>query len=224
VVLQRGVSFKVRGGTSFSSLRALSPPDLNTGGRLAHAIRPTAHSVVRKQALQQLVGTAVAWGGLAAFAKVASDTLGNDDIEVVLDPRDPRFLKFAINDNTTIDIGGGYGQAIRFTTQMLTGDRRDPETSRIEALQRGRTMLNFGRSKLAPVPGATVDVAVGKDFTGQVVSPLGVLARLTTPISIQTLDEVIREHDIAGAALIIPEVLGSGVSVFEKRSRRGRGR
>ncbi len=177
---------------------------------------PSTSAPVRKLVLKQLIGKAIAWTTIGVIAKIGSDVIGNDDIEVVTDPLDPRFLKFAMNDNTTIDISGGYGPALRQVAQQLAGQRTDPETRKRESLQRGRTAANFLRSKLAPIPSGVVEAVQGQTFEGEDVTPWSMLNTLLTPITIDQIDELIDEHGLAGLTLMVPEVLGAGASVFNK--------
>lgn len=70
----------------------------------------------------------------------------------------------------------------------------------------------FLRTKLAPVPGAIVNALSGSNVIGEEVTPAGAVAELVTPMSFQSVGEVMEAHGVAkGTALTLLGLLGMGV-------------
>lgn len=70
----------------------------------------------------------------------------------------------------------------------------------------------FLRTKLAPVPGAIVNLLSGKDVTGQSVTPLETAAQMVTPMSFNNLLDIMEEQGVErGTAITMLGLLGMGV-------------
>lgn len=70
----------------------------------------------------------------------------------------------------------------------------------------------FLRTKLAPVPGAIVNLISGKDVTGQSVTPIETGAQLITPMSFNNLLDIMEEQGVdRGTAITMLGLLGMGV-------------
>ena len=70
----------------------------------------------------------------------------------------------------------------------------------------------FLRTKLAPVPGAIVNTLAGSNVIGEEVTPAGAAAELVTPMSFQSIAEVMEAHGATkGAAITLLGLLGMGV-------------
>jgi hypothetical protein len=184
--------------------------------RVAQAIA-TGAPATRKMAIKQLVGKAAIFGGLAGLAKVASEAF-DWDVEVPLDPRDPRFLKIAFGEGTTVDMAAGYGQVFKLIAQVAT----DSQIKNARVVQKDwrRTVTNFGRNKLAPLPSLLVSLKEGRTPGGEDISlahPMNIVNQLITPIPFETLVEVTREHGATGLLLMAPETVGFGVNIFKPR-------
>lgn len=76
----------------------------------------------------------------------------------------------------------------------------------------------FLRTKLAPVPGAIVNIASGSDLIGQEVTPTQTLASLVTPMSFQNVGDVMEEQGVPrGTAIILLGLLGMGMQHREEK-------
>jgi len=97
--------------------------------------------------------------------------LGGADVED--DPRSSDFGKIK-SGNTRWDIWGGAQPYIRVVAQMVTGERKSTKSGKIYELNgddifgenRAGVGLDFFRNKLAPVPGAAVDMLSGRTSSG----------------------------------------------------------
>jgi HNH/ENDO VII superfamily nuclease len=70
----------------------------------------------------------------------------------------------------------------------------------------------FMRTKLAPVPGAIVNVLTGSDVIGQPMSPAETAQQLVTPMSFQSIGDIMEEQGIPkGTAITLLGLLGMGV-------------
>jgi hypothetical protein len=88
-------------------------------------------------------------------------------------------------------------------------DTREPGFGKPDAAD---VALNFARTKLAPVPGAVLNVLEGKNVIGQPTSPLQEAKQLVTPLSFQNVRGVLKENGITGgSAITLLEMLGMGV-------------
>lgn len=76
----------------------------------------------------------------------------------------------------------------------------------------GSVIGRFMRSKLAPVPGAIVNVAIGEDMTGEPITPTDQLTTLVTPMSFNNIAEIMEEQGIRrGTAITLLGLLGMGI-------------
>jgi hypothetical protein len=70
----------------------------------------------------------------------------------------------------------------------------------------------FLRTKLAPVPGAIVNTAVGKDVIGEDVTPVDTLGSLVTPLTFGNIFDTYKEYGLPRSmGLFVLELLGMGV-------------
>ena len=157
---------------------------------------------------------------LAAIKFYHSD---NPDVDVELDPRSSDFGKVRIG-NTRIEPWAGFQPIVRYTAQLMTGERKQTVTGRISDVARPETALRFGRSKLAPVPGFIIDAWTGESFVGDEVS-LAKLREVSTenlayqrffPLAGQDIIDAVQYQGGAGALLTIPSaILGFGTGTWE---------
>lgn len=70
----------------------------------------------------------------------------------------------------------------------------------------------FLRSKLAPVPGAIVNTLTGSNMIGEPVTPAQAAGELVTPMSFQSIGDVMEEHGVPkGTTITLLGLLGMGV-------------
>ena len=116
-----------------------------------------------------------AFGGILAFlTKTAVDSIWkDDDIDFEIDPRSSDFLKLRVG-NTRFDFYGGFAQYIRAFAQFATGKKKQLGSGEIVKLDgksfgganRMTPIWSLARGKAAPVPGAALDLFIGKDMVG----------------------------------------------------------
>ncbi len=133
---------------------------------------------------------------LAAFyglAQLGMALLWDDDDPnkptIAWDPTSSDFGKIRIGDRR-VDPLGGLSQAMVFIARSMkraylftTGEPRTRQDQGDEYLWR------FARSKLAPIPGATVDILSGKEFGQEKSTPASIARNLVMPM---TADDVAR--------------------------------
>ena len=180
---------------------------------------------VRKQVIMEYGRYLASMGILYTLAAIAGADFDEDD------PEYADFWKWVWS-NVHVDPLGGFGQAARL---MLTVPRMiwdgDPKL--------GMTLARFGRSKLAPVPGAVWSAVSRKDFLGNdvdlkdwefylddgVVTAPEMLYNMTTPMSIQSIVGIVGSDtlgeegaDVSPATksvLVGASFIGVGVNVYD---------
>lgn len=163
--------------------------------------------------------------GLAAFYGLASMMGG----KVEKDPRSSDFGKAKFGD-TRVDPLTGLAQLIVLTsrlvsgkTKKLTGELRPIRGKGMTIKDQSATDLlaAFGRSKLAPIPGAVVDVAQGQTMDLEPVTPASEAIRLTVPISYQdSIDIYKAQGPLKGTIMQALNLLGFGVQHYGKHKPR----
>lgn len=129
-----------------------------------YANTPKAVRIMYMKDMLAFVGVATTILGLAALAGA----------DVEKDPRSSDFAKIRVGDKRW-DILGGFQQFIRFFTQMATGQRKSTTDKAIREINgegyKGETRadlaINMIRSKLAPVPAMTWNLASGRTLIGE---------------------------------------------------------
>lgn len=166
--------------------------------------------------------------GAAAHAAFYKDDNKHPFIEV--DPRSANFGKMQFGENTFIDPLAGLAQVSTFVGREALGQTKTTK-GKINPLRQdykpldksgkgpvgiqstgGDVLFRFARTKLAPIPGAVVNFLVGKDITGQKFSGTTEAADLTTPMSLQNIYYLMKEHGVpAGTAMTLADLLGMSV-------------
>ncbi len=154
------------------------------------------------------------------------------DMDTELDWRSSDFGKIRVG-NTRLDPYGGVQQALVFLARMgtgktktLTGQVRNIRNSEGEPLRFGQddaadTAFRFFRGKMAPVPGALLDVSAGRNMVGEPVTPARGAVRLITPLSVSDIYEAFGDLGIPrGAAVSIWALFGGGAQSYSRLSRR----
>lgn len=172
--------------------------------------------------------------GLGYLAHLATKDEDDDKPFINFDPRSADFLKMRFG-RTFIDPMSGIAQVATFLGREISGESvtgsgavrplrkewklanlfRDPPNYDKAEFGGGNAFdvaARFARTKLAPVPGAIVNMLTGEDVVGQPVTPTSTLTSLVTPLSMQNVKDVMTEHGVpGGAAITALELLGMGV-------------
>lgn len=180
-----------------------------------------------------LIGVSVAIG-LAMLMRDEDD----ETKPIELDPRSANFGKVRFGD-TFLDPLAGLAQVTVFLARVLSGETRTTTKDELKPLRDsyrltdvapglsdGRTLSKVGyggrdvpdvitsflRSKLAPVPGAIINLATGKNMIGEEVTPLSAAGELVTPMSVGNLVDVLESQGMArGTAINLLGILGMSV-------------
>jgi N12 class adenine-specific DNA methylase len=167
------------------------------------------------------LGSVVVFGNLLA---------GDDDdwIQVDLDPRSSDFLKIRIGE-TRIDPMAGFSQIATFTTQALYGQRkrqdgeiRDLRGENHKPLDKDTwdVVSDFVRKKLAPIPGAFVDLIAKENVIGEKETPLSVATGLFVPLSWGEVKESMQSRGVpAGTAISVLALLGMGGGTYGPKTK-----
>lgn len=178
------------------------------------ALGPSAPLALRQLAMRQIVGKSMVWYGMAKLVEFSADAF-DLDIEMVTDPRNADFLKLR-SGKTRIDMGVGYGQVIRVVTRLATDSTVNPLTQKVSDAEPISTVGFFLRYKLSPVPSAILSVQKGETPSRDPATFGTIVEQLVSPISAQTLREIVNEHGARGLALMIPEIVGVSVNIQDR--------
>lgn len=157
-----------------------------------------------------LLGIGVVYG----LAKMA---LG-DDASIETDPRSSDAGKIKIG-NTRIDPLSGLQQVTVAASRFAKGERKTLASGRIVEQERAKTLGEFLRTKLAPIPGAAwtaTEILSGqrppKPYP-QTLPEVGV--NLVVPMSIGDIYDAMKEQGVdEGTALALLAIFGAGVQTF----------
>ena len=208
--------------TAFFSIRFLkSNFDTLTMHRLGFAIDDlSTRAFVRRQAAANLLKIV---GGTAAILTIAN-ALQPGSVET--DPRSTNFGKIKIG-ATTFDITGGMASLLVLAARLATNESKSATTGRVVPLGTGKfgsqtrmdVMDNFWQGKLSPIAGAFRDVFKGTDFNNNKVTPASVLANMTTPLPVQTMQDLMNNPKSAPflAAMILD---GLGFSTYTPQVKK----
>jgi len=180
-----------------------------------------------------LIGASVAIG-LAMLMRDEDD----ETKPIELDPRSANFGKVRFGD-TFLDPLAGLAQVTVFLARVASGETRTTTKDELKPLrdayrltdiapglgdgyELGKTgyggrdvpdvIASFLRSKLAPVPGAVINVATGKNMIGETVTPMSAAGELVTPMSVGNLVDVMEAQGMArGTAINLLGILGMAV-------------
>lgn len=193
-----------------------------TGAGVLHSGARGARKAIAKEYARTLIGLSSVY----ALAQLADGLDGEDDVEITFDPRSADFGKIKLG-NTRIDPLGGFAQFITLIGRVASGEtkskagkvtptRGDVPFGKSDAWD---VITDFGRNKLAPIPGLLVDVLAGENAIGEPTTPTGVASRLVTPISFQDIKEAMEDQGVAaGAAEGILALFGAGLQTYETKA------
>lgn len=142
---------------------------------------------------------------------------GIPGVSVEHDPRSTDFGKVKWGD-TRYDFWAGYQPIARYLAQTVTGQQKGMD-GRIRDIDRSDRIMQFFRSKGAPVPGFAYDLLKGQTFLGEEIrgddtSIPEQVAGAFTPLFIQNVVDGIREEGIVGGIKSIPAGIGVGVAIY----------
>ncbi len=162
--------------------------------------------------------------GLSAMFALIGLAFDDDEVDVETSMLSPDFGKIRIG-NTRLDPLSGISQTVVVLNRSIRGQTKSTTTGVITALRgddrpyRGATTLDiltrFGRNKLSPLFGTTVNVLVGTDPVGEPVTVKGQVGGLLTPMAISEVKESIQEQGVpVGTAISLMSVFGMGVMTY----------
>lgn len=173
--------------------------------------------VAKEWAKQMAAQTAIMTLVVSALAAAFGDPGDDEEWDWYANPSNPNFGRLRIG-STYIDMTSGIGAHVALLGRLVTGKQVDRwETKDID---RWRMFLNYGRTKLAPVPGIVADWMDGQSI-GQ--DPFGSYEWATSkvvPLSIQDVVKTVREEGLPlGAIVSTMMFFGLGAQTREAKTR-----
>jgi hypothetical protein len=172
-------------------------------------------------------GASVFMGSLMALAYIS----GGEDDEPTLefDPRSSDFMKIRIGE-TRIDAMAGLQQALVFSSRIATGKTKSVTSKELKELSGKRGPYattrwdvagRFLRTKLGPIPGATVTAMDDMtDVVGNKKTPTSLIGGLFFPLSVREVVDTISARGITkGTAISTMAIFGMGVGTYGDRTR-----
>jgi hypothetical protein len=176
---------------------------------------------VRKQATINLVKVITGIAGVLATA----EAIRSGSVEK--DPRSTDFGKIRVG-NTRFDVSGGMASLVTLASRLITMSSKSSTTGKVTPLNSGDfgamtgkdVIYNFFENKLSPLLSVMKDLAQGEDFNGNKPTLGGELKNLFVPLSITTLDELMKDPNSANPVLaIIADVLGIATNTYGKTNK-----
>lgn len=161
-----------------------------------------ARAIVAAQYAKFATGLAAVYG----LSKLAGAIIEDD-------PRSSDFGKMRFG-KTRVDPMAGLQQVGTFLSRVLSRSVVDGRGR--ERPLTGTTLGNFARSKLAPIPGTSVDVALGRNVVGLEVTPQSAAVGLVAPLSVPAEIEAIYEEQgpVKATVLQLLNLMGAGLSHY----------
>jgi hypothetical protein len=160
-------------------------------------------SAARRIAMKKMFEYSAAVGTAMGLAALAGAKVG-------MNPDDSDFGKVVVG-NTRYDATAGFAQYLRFTYNLASDFKSGEVKKAVD------TTMRFARSKLAPVPGAAVNLYTGKDFAGQPVTLGGEAVDQITPLIVKDAYDGWKDAGALGIAKTVPaSMVGIGVGTYKK--------
>jgi hypothetical protein len=193
-----------------TGLRATSEQILSTltQGKFQGQYAPTVRKALMNSFLKMTMGTI----GMLALAHM----LWPD--EVSIDPEESRYGKIKIG-NTYYDLTSGFGQYVRYISQMITGKKRSITGNRYK-IGRGAVTEQFVRSKAAPALNIAWDFISGRKVTGEPVDwtdKEGVMANVWnyfSPMIMQDTADVLKNDPYQVIPAVLFSFFGGGMQSY----------
>jgi len=168
---------------------------------------------------------------------MALSKMGGADVED--DPRSSDFGKIK-SGNTRWDIWGGAQPYARVMAQIISGSRKSTKSGKIYELNgddifgetRAGVLTDFFRNKLAPVPGAAVDILSGRTGIGdKIVYQWGdagkkeisldeYVRQRVLPMTITGTQEAMKDQGVKALLTVgIPSIFGIGTQTYETKKQ-----
>lgn len=180
---------------------------------------PVTNRVLRESArdLVAFVGTGVLIATLLNKTKAA---------RVETDARSPNFGR-ARHGDVTWDYWGGYQPIARYTWQIISNQGKNIRTDKVSDGAGNDAVWRFIRTKLAPAPGAAIDLTARRTITGQKVEPTAEFAvdsgkQFFLPLFAQDVLQVAEEEGWGNAGKAAPSAIGVGVQAIDSDDRESR--
>lgn len=168
--------------------------------------------LIAQEYARYLIGAAVAMA-------LVSTALGDDDDGIAsTDPRSTDFMKIKIGDVTIDPLSGLIQPTVLMTriamNEKTTGsgkvnDMGDVDFGEDDAF---KVLVQFLRTKLAPVPGGLVTLRTGKNVIGEEQGPLEVWSSMVAPLALQDIVPIMKDAGIPrGTAIMLLSTFGMGV-------------
>lgn len=179
---------------------------------VAKFFNPNTPAFIRKQMAYDMVG--FVGGGFALLQALKFS--GVADVEY--DPRSSDFGKIRIG-KIRLDMWGGWQPYARYTTQLLTGQRKTIGTGEIIGANTRVVAENFIRSKLSPQFAIATDVWLGETYMGEEMTPTPETMKTQAwnrmvPLAVQDLVEATEEGRALGLLGGLA-FMGVGMQAFE---------
>lgn len=192
--------------------------------------QPLYHGTTKtRMAVAQEYGRFLA--GVATVYTLASLAIGGGDDDdqkkkIETDPRSSDFGKIRLGKTRIDPMGGLLNSTVLLSrvasgkTKTLSGNVRDlrgPNKPRMGD-STWDVISRFARTKLAPVPGAAVNLATGENVIGQKTDALNEAKSLVMPISLRDIKAALIDQGVPlGTALSILSLFGLGLSVYDEK-------
>lgn len=168
---------------------------------------------VRKEALKSLFTFAGTGLTIASLAK-----MGGADVGV--DPRSADFGKIKVG-NTRYDPYAGFQQYIRLAAQLITGQKINSTTGAVMTLGEGYNAATrkdiieqFFQNKEAPLASFITGLLEGTNGVGQPFNVTDEIKNRFVPLIIQDMQDLVKEHGLAGIPMEIPGLFGVGSQTY----------
>lgn len=164
--------------------------------------------MIAKEYARFFAGLSVVYAlGIAAGGKVEKD------------PRSSDYGKIQLG-KTRIDPMAGMAQTSTFLTRAIQGETKPigKVPHKMDSREYWDTISRFLRTKLAPIPGAVINLQSGKDVVGNKVEVKDIPTQLLTPLALKDIYNVMIEQGIPkGTILSLLSIFGMGMQNYDKR-------
>jgi hypothetical protein len=146
-------------------------------------------------------------------------------------PRSSDFGKMRFG-NSRVDPLTGLAQISTLAGRVYTEQTKTPQGKIVQLSDSGNkkvpyggsttfdVLARFGRSKLSPSLGAAVDIAQGRDFSGQKVTLASETGKMLTPISVQDIYQAMQSEGIPEGTIIgLLSIFGMGVQTYDEKKK-----